>query len=283
MTAPEGRAQVRRAVSGEKECTQDGIERCHLDIRPGPSSDRFGNYTGLVRSEASLLHRKGRHIAHGIDAEDTLHAAVVVDWDKTVGIMRKSLEIRAAKEGQGDYGIDRHLLAAEQFEAPVRIAPRVTVRCQPDALLVEEVSDEVARAYAEDAKGSPLGRDQRDLGRSCDTHMPCRHQHEVVQRQRPGDTCRNDEGKTMDRARLNPLEELSETLDVRRAAEGQSARNSLHGPRPARHEECVIRTRLSLGGAHLARPRVDRRKGCAKVSGATTLGDHAPAGNGAPS
>jgi hypothetical protein len=118
VMASEGRAQVRRAVSGEKERTQDGIERCHLDIRPGPSSDRFGNYIGLLRSEASLLHRKGRHIADGIDAEDTLHAAVVVDWDKTVGIMRKSLEIRAAKEGQGDYGIDRHLLAAEQLEAP---------------------------------------------------------------------------------------------------------------------------------------------------------------------
>ena len=64
-----------------------------------------------------MLDWKGGHVADGVDARNVLDAAAIVDFQKTVGIVRKTGEMWAAEKRKRDYGVDLHPLASEQLEA----------------------------------------------------------------------------------------------------------------------------------------------------------------------
>jgi hypothetical protein len=58
--------------------------------------DVRGCDVGLLRGEAALLQRPGRHVAHCPDAVDATDAAKVIDRHETVELVRQASEVRSA-------------------------------------------------------------------------------------------------------------------------------------------------------------------------------------------
>jgi hypothetical protein len=99
-----GRACGRRSrYSGSAPVAQRRVVRRHVDLRPGePDGDVGGGDVRLLRREAALLERPRRHVADRPDAVDAADAAVAVDRDEAVGVVREAGQARSSERRQGD-------------------------------------------------------------------------------------------------------------------------------------------------------------------------------------
>ena len=150
----------------------------------------------------------------------------------------------------------------------------MTLRREPDVVFGEQFAHAVARARTEHGERTPLRRDERDLrSSSCRAYLAGGQERKLIEREGPGNPRRDHEGKPPDRSRLDLLDDLAEALDVLRAAEGERTRNGLARPRAARHDERVVRERVSLRRLHPAGRDIDRCESALAVFGIRSLGE----------
>ena len=91
LAAGETVAHVQRLGAGDQLAAQDRLERLGLDVGAQPCGDVLGGGVGLLGGEPTLLDREVGAVAGGVDVIDAFDAAVLVDRDEPVGVVRKSL------------------------------------------------------------------------------------------------------------------------------------------------------------------------------------------------
>jgi hypothetical protein len=108
-----------------------------------------------------------------------------------------------------------------------------------DGVLLEELRDGLDGRRTEDAERLLLGGDQDEL-RLVLRRPPGGHQGQLVDRERPHDTVRNDEPEGSDVAGIDLVQEAPEHLDVRAPGERLGARNCRDEPGAARDDQRVV-------------------------------------------
>ena len=161
--------------------------------------DILGGGIGLLGSEAALLDRERRPVARRVDVMDTFYSGVIVDRDEALVISGQAVDRRSLHQRQGDHlGRAQCPIAGTELDSGIVELAHGGAREEVDPTGVEQLSDSRAGRWPEYGKGSGFRCHYRDFDVEPPIGRPAlRHQGDLVQRQRPGDAVRNDEGHPM--------------------------------------------------------------------------------------
>jgi hypothetical protein len=208
---------------------------------------------------------------HVVEPED---ATVVVDGNEPVLVVGEARDRRPGERWDGDHPVDEHTAAAGQDElAPAyHRGPR---RCaHMDAPAREQGLEGCGRGGAEELERVLFGRDQPYLsGTAMLAQVPCGHEGEFVERQRPHPLRGEGEGDRSHRSVHELVEQAAERSHVGATAEGQSSGQRLAGDSAGRHDQRVIGEALACPGHRTPLIRVNAGQAIGDQPTAPVLGD----------
>ena len=117
-------AEVERLVAGQQQPAQHGPERLGQADGADLSRDRLGDRVGLLGGEAAVLDRVRGRVAGGEDVGASVDAAVLVDGDEPVVVVRQPGDARADELGQGHDHVGMDEVAALEPERAARTPRR---------------------------------------------------------------------------------------------------------------------------------------------------------------
>ena len=242
-----------RVGAREQEPAQIRTVRMHGRRGSGDSCCDVGRRdVRLLRGEAAVLDRAARHVAGRPDALDAAHAAVRVDGDEP-----------AFGDGQP---VDRGALEQRQRHRQVDVERPLELEPQPAVvvLLGERAGTQLHAGRCEPARHRGTGLGAEDVerlgltGHELDPEVEPlppsvfrRHQGQLVERQRPGDTCARHEGDDVAPAGIQGLERVADGGDVARPGERQRAGHGDPRLRAQREQQRVVVDRRSVPGDEL--------------------------------
>ena len=238
----------------------------HLDVAAGDlRGDVRGGDVGLLRGEAALPQRPGRHVAHRPRVLDAAHASVGADRHEPAGLVRQPGQHRPAQAREGDDEIDVERPFQLEPEPPVGVLGRERADADAHPGLGEAPAHHRAGRCPEDPERRRLAADQLDRQvESAPAAVVGRHQRQLVEGERPCRAAHGDEGDPVLLARSQRLERLPERQDVARAGEREGARpapapTARRGPGAARRSGSAARRGSRALASRAGRPR--RRPG----------------------